>query len=194
MRNKTRTRELAGAISLRFVLGALILLVGALALLSCRSVDWFLVKSSLRNQFGDVDWITTEQLADWLASKNRPLPILLDVRTRPEWEVSHLPEARLVDPQSDPTRALLGLPRDTPFVTYCAVGYRSARAARRLRAAGFSNVQNLDGSIFQWANENRPLMREGKNVRQVHPYSTFWGRLLAPERRAPRAILPNDGW
>jgi len=193
MLNRTALDRSRGAISLRVALGGLILLAGTLALLSCRSVDWFLVKTSLRNQFGDVRWITTEQLADWLANKNRPPPLLLDVRTKAEWEVSHLPHARLVEPQSDPSRALAGLPKETPIVTYCAVGYRSARTARRLRAAGFRNVQNLEGSIFEWANENRPLVRKGENVRQVHPYSPFWGHLLAPGHRAPAGSLPNDG-
>jgi hypothetical protein len=57
--------------------------------------------------------------------------------------------------------------------------------ATRLRAAGFNHVQNLEGSIFQWANERRPLVRDGTRVTRVHPYSKFWGRLLADGVRAP---------
>ncbi len=192
MLNRSSAQRTAGAISLRFALGAFMPLLGTLALLSCRSVDWFLVKRALRNQFDDVRWITTQQLADWLANKNRPWPILLDVRTKAEWNVSHIPQARLVEPQSDPKRALAGWSKDAPVVTYCSVGYRSAKAARRLRAEGFTNVQNLEGSIFQWANENRPLVRDDEIVRQVHPSSALWGRLLAPEGRAPLES-PNDG-
>ncbi len=112
-------------------------------------------------------------------------PILLDVRSRAEWKVSHLPGARLVLPDSDPTTAVALLPKDAPTVTYCAVGYRSARAAERLGAAGYTQVRNLEGSIFEWANEGRPLIRDGKRVTLVHPYSAFWGRLLEPEARAP---------
>jgi rhodanese-related sulfurtransferase len=78
-----------------------------------------------------------------------------------------------------------GLAKDTPIVTYCAVGYRSGDLAERLRAAGFSNVHNLEGSIFQWANEHRPLVREEQRASMVHPYSTFWGRLLNDDVRAP---------
>jgi 3-mercaptopyruvate sulfurtransferase SseA len=78
----------------------------------------------------------------------------------------------------------VGLPKETPIVTYCAVGYRSGETADRLRAAGFTNVHNLEGSIFQWANEHRPLVREQEHVSQVHPYNVFWGRLLNDDVRA----------
>ena len=51
-------------------------------------------------------------------------------------------------------------------MTYCAVGYRSAEMATQLRAAGFTNVRNLEGSIFQWANEHRPLVHGEQPVEQ----------------------------
>lgn len=175
---------------LKVVFGLVALLVCVLALLSCRSVDWFLLKRSLRGKFRDERWITTQQLADWLADKKRPAPVLLDVRTPAEWKVSHLPGARPVDPGASAKTAAGETAKDAPIVTYCAVGYRSGKMAQRLRAAGFTQVQNLEGSIFQWANEHRPLQHDGKPVTQVHPNNAFWGRLLRPEVRA--ALSPND--
>ena len=80
-----------------------------------------------------------------------------------------------------------GISKETPIVTYCAVGYRSAEMVKRLKAAGFTNVRNLEGSIFQWANERRPLVQGEQPVARVHPYSTLWGRLLEDEVRAPVA-------
>ena len=167
-------------------LGLLItgLIVLAFALLGLRSVDWFLLKKSLRHKFTKVEWISTSELADWLANKRRPAPVLLDVRTPEEWRVSHLPGARRVDPSASAEEAARGLPKETPIVTYCAVGYRSGEMADRLRAAGFSNVRNLEGSIFQWANEHRPLVRQDELVTTVHPYSNLWGRLLTDDARA----------
>src|SRR5438045_2514235 len=161
------------------------LLVAVFAALGLRSVDWFLLKTSLRHKFTKVEWISTSELADWLANKHRPAPVLLDVRTPEEWSVSHLLGARRVEPNASAEVASRALPKDTPIVTYCAVGYRSGEMADRLRAAGFTNVRNLEGSIFQWANEHRPLVREQERVSQVHPYSTFWGRLLNDDVRAP---------
>ena len=161
------------------------LIVAALALLGMRSIDWFLLKQSLRHRFPKVEWITTAQLADWLADKQRQPPVLLDVRTEDEWNVSHLPGARRVEPNASSEKATAGMPKETPIVTYCAVGYRSGALATKLRAAGFTSVRNLEGSIFQWANEHRPLVREDEPVTIVHPYSSLWGRLLIDDARAP---------
>jgi rhodanese-related sulfurtransferase len=165
------------------------LIVAALALLGMRSIDWFLLKQSLRHRFTKVEWITTAQLADWLADKQRPPPVLLDVRTAEEWNVSHVPGARRVNPNASPEKDLAEIPKETPIVTYCAVGYRSGALATKLRAAGFTSVRNLEGSIFQWANEHRPLVHEGKPVATVHPYSGLWGRLLNDDVRAPLESL-----
>jgi rhodanese-related sulfurtransferase len=182
------SRRISGAVSFRLAAGAGILLLCALGLLSCRSFDWFLVKRSLRHRFSDIQWITTGELADWLAARDRPQPVLLDVRSRAEWQVSHLPGARLGDPRTDPRGAVEQLPKDAPIVTYCAIGDRSGQAARELRAAGYRHVQNLEGSIFEWANEHRPLMQNGKRVTQVHPYGPPWGYLLEPTVRAPERL------
>ena len=177
-------RRTSGAANVWLALGFTAVLALALGLLSFREIDWFLLKRSLRSKFGEENWITTQQLADWLADKKRPAPVLLDVRTPAEWKVSHLPGARLVDPKADAKIAAGDLVKDAPIVTYCAVGYRSGVLTQRLRAAGYTKVQNLEGSIFQWANEHRPLVRDGERVTRVHPYSAFWGRLLEPEVRA----------
>lgn len=170
----------------RLLLGAALLLLLCFGLVSCRGVDWFLLKRSLHGKFTDINWITTGELAERLAERDRPRPVLLDVRTPAEYEVSHLEGARQVDPKADAESAARGIAKDAPIVTYCSVGYRSGEMAERLQAAGYTRVQNLEGSIFQWANERRPLVRgEGERVTQVHAYGAVWGRLLAPEMRAP---------
>lgn len=163
------------------VVGVLVVVIAALGF---RSVDWFLLKTSLRHKFPKGEWISTSELAAWLANKKRPAPVLLDVRTSAEWNVSHLSGARHVEPNASAESATTGLAKETPIVTYCAVGYRSGEMAERLRAAGFTNVRNLEGSIFQWANEHRPLVHGDQPVTQVHPYNSFWGRLLNDDVRA----------
>lgn len=161
------------------------LIVAAVGLLFTRSIQWFLLKKSLEHRFPEVAWISTEELANWLADKTRPAPVLLDVRTVEEWNVSHLPSARHAAPKAAVEGVTAGVSKQTPIVTYCAVGYRSAEMAKRLRAAGFTNVRNLEGSIFEWANEHRALVRDGQPVSVVHPYNALWGRLLVDEVRAP---------
>ena len=130
------------------------LILAFIALLGGRSIEWFILKQSLRHRFPRVEWITTEQLADWLADKKRQPPVLLDVRTEEEWNVSHLPGARRVDPNASIEQAAGGMPKETPIVTYCAVGYRSGELATKLRAAGFhqrSESRRLDFPVGQRA-------------------------------------------
>ena len=179
-----RPRRTSAAVVLRLAVGLAGLLLLSLGLLFVRELEWFLLKRSLRSRFRDERWITTRQLADWLADRQRSAPMLLDVRTPAEWKVSHLPGARRVNPQANAKTAASGLAKDALIVTYCAVGYRSGAMAHRLRAAGYTQVQNLEGSIFQWANEHRPLVHGDERVSRVHPYDSFWGRLLESEVRA----------
>ena len=143
------------------------------------------MKALVHERFPGVKHLTTEQLAVWLADTHRLQPVLLDTRTAAEFEVSHLPRARQVDPGVSAAQLIPKLPPGTPVVVYCSVGYRSADCATRLVKAGFTNVINLEGSIFQWANEGRPLESGGKPATQVHPYSESFGKLLKPELRAP---------
>jgi 3-mercaptopyruvate sulfurtransferase SseA len=90
-----------------------------------------------------------------------------------------------VDPNASIEEASAGMAKETPVVTYCALGYRSGALATKLQAAGFTSVSNLEGSIFQWANEHRPLVQGDTPVTTVHPYSSLWGRLLIDDARAP---------
>jgi rhodanese-related sulfurtransferase len=139
------------------------------------------VKLFVRIRFWNVPQIGTKELATLLTADKPPL--LLDVRTEAEYGVSHIPGGKRADPDAQASEALAGLPTGRPIVTYCAVGYRSAALAQRLMAAGRKNVFNLEGSIFQWANEGRPLERDGKPVTSVRPYNDSWGRMLDPRLR-----------
>ncbi len=152
----------------------------SLALAACGGPPtWSEINKDLRAKFPSLRHITTQQLGDWLSNPKRGAPLLLDVRTEPEYAVSHLMGARRVDPDADAASALGGGGKNTVIVTYCSVGYRSSAVAERLQKAGCVNVYQLDGSIFQWANEGRPLVgSDGKKIAEVHPYNNRWGRLL----------------
>jgi rhodanese-related sulfurtransferase len=125
-----------------------------------------------------VDWIDTATLATRLEDPDpRARPRLLDSRSDAEYAVSHLAGATRVDPD-DARLDPIDWPLDTPIVVYCSVGYRSAAVARRLGRAGFTRVYNLQGGIFEWANEGRPIERDGVRVEVVHPYGGVWARML----------------
>ncbi|HIG73762.1 MAG TPA: rhodanese-like domain-containing protein [Bacteroidetes bacterium] len=173
----------------QILLGLGLIGAGALAFWFWRGRDASLdaVEAAVRQAYPEVPVVSTDALAAALADSSRA-PLLLDAREPREFAVSHLPGARQIAPDAEPAElaeALGEVPRDREIVVYCSVGYRSAGIAERLRVAGFANVANLEGSIFRWANEGRPVVREGEPARLVHPYNATWGRLLAPERRAP---------
>ncbi|MGI8819291.1 MAG: rhodanese-like domain-containing protein [Chthoniobacterales bacterium] len=143
---------------------------------------WSIVDAKIRHDFPDVPRISTGELASRLDDRTQPPPLLLDIRTRAEFDVSHLRDAVWVEPSAP--ASVVSAPKTRPIVTYCSVGYRSGAFAEKLRAAGYTNVVNLEGSIFRWANEGRPVFRDGQRVERVHPYNRIWGTLLRKKYRA----------
>lgn len=102
--------------------------------------------------------------------------VLLDTRAKKEYDVSHLPEARWVGYDEFDLKRVENLPKSTPIVVYCTVGVRSERVGEKLKAAGFQNVRNLYGSIFEWVNQGNPVVdTQGKPTQKVHAYSRAWG-------------------
>lgn len=146
-----------------------------------QDLSWAAVRQLVRTTFPEVPQMSTETLAARLARWERV--VLLDTRKAEEYAVSHLAGAIRVDPEATTFPALAQVAKDTPIVAYCSVGYRSSEIVRRLRQQGFRNVYNLEGSLFQWANEGRPVVRGETPVRQVHPYDARWGLLLKAELR-----------
>jgi len=146
------------------------------------AISWEGVKGRIHHRFPSVASVTTDALAARLADATRPPPLLLDARAPEEYAVSHLRGAVLAPTPAAARAALAGRPKGEEVVVYCSVGYRSAELAEVLQEAGYTEVRNLEGSIFQWANEGRPVYRSGgrddQAVRAVHPYNRRWGRLL----------------
>ena len=141
-----------------------------------KAFTWQGIKRWVRRQFPSVQGISTADLSDWLAQKTAQ-PVLIDARRPAEYTVSHLPNA--VQANSVEAVEAAGISKNRPVVVYCSVGYRSARLGEKLQSAGYP-VTNLEGSLFQWANEGRRLESADGPTRQVHPYSRLWGLLLDP--------------
>ncbi len=166
LRSVLRTAPFAGA------------LIGLLAFAPASPRVWLLVKKTVRTQFPSVPQLLSRELEDRLAATDVERPLVLDARRPEEYAVSHLRDARLATSEREALRTLSGIGKEHPIVVYCSGGYRSAALAKRLQARGFTNIYNLEGSIFEWANDGRPVYRMGTKVDVVHPYNKFWGRLL----------------
>lgn len=107
--------------------------------------------------------------------------ILLDTRRKEEYDVSHLENAYWVgykDFQID--SVLAKIPEtESEIVVYCSIGVRSEDIGEKLLKAGYSNVTNLYGGIFEWKNKGNPVYDTiGNETDRVHAFNKHWGKLL----------------
>lgn len=106
-------------------------------------------------------------------------PVFLDARETEEFNVSHLPGARHLGYDEMDLSVVSDVDKSRPVVTYCTVGYRSERAAEKLRAAGFKKVYNLYGSLYAWKLAGLPLEdAAGKPTERLHTYNKKWGSFV----------------
>jgi len=82
---------------------------------------------------------------------------IIDVREPYEWQIGHIPGARLV-PLDRIAAEIPRLDKRKETILYCKVGERSMYAARQLADAGVSEVRNLAGGILRWIDEVDPTM------------------------------------
>ncbi len=75
--------------------------------------------------------------------------VLVDVRNVPEYWSGIIPSAKCIPLPELPER-LNELDKSEPIVAYCDSGWRSAKAYRILKQAGFEQVRHLDGGIRMW--------------------------------------------
>jgi rhodanese-related sulfurtransferase len=152
----------------------------SVAIFARRTGSW---KALIAARYPDVRWVDGETLAKWMGGSLRTELILLDVRTAEEQQVSHLRGARYVDPD-DPDIGALGIGSDATVVVYCSIGYRSASIVDDLEEVGITDIYNLEGGLFQWANGGRPIFRGSERVHEVHPFNRIWALLLRKDLRA----------
>lgn len=120
--------------------------------------------------------VTTEELARWIESGRRV--VLLDVRSREEFEVSHLEGAEWAEDEARQRVLISAASPEEDVVAYCSVGWRSAVAVERLAPTTAHRVYNLEGSLFRWANEGRPMTDGRRPTTVAHPFDRAWGQLL----------------
>jgi len=134
----------------RIYLIAAILLVGAFSGCSNKNVETnkevstVQVKASYSN-------ITPEEAKKRL--DNEKGIILLDVRTKEEYETGHIKDSKLMPVDTlkqESVKSLLD--KEATIVVYCRSGNRSATAASILIEQGYKNVYNL-GGISNWPYE-----------------------------------------
>ena len=61
------------------------------------------------------------------------------------------------------------------------MGHRSSALADTLLARGAASIYNLEGSLFEWANDGNAVVASNGRAGKVHPYDREWGVLLRRE-------------
>ncbi len=165
----------------------LFLAAASAAAQSATSAEWQKLLEKIRLEFPTVAHIQPDALAQRLTVPDQPTPILIDVRSADEFDVSHIRGAINITSSGAFVKQFPEATTDQPIVVYCSVGYRSSALAETLTAAGYTRVQNLEGSLFAWANAGLPLSRFGATATHAHPYNDEWGRFLNREYRSDSA-------
>jgi phage shock protein E len=93
----------------------------------------------------------TRQLTPHQLVRQKPAPLLLDVREEQDFLRGHIDGAVHVSRQALATRiGELAPELSTPIVIYCAVGDRCAEAIQLLESLGYQNVASLKGGLQAW--------------------------------------------
>lgn len=105
-------------------------------------------------------------------------PIFIDAREKIEFEVSHIKNAihvGFIDYKPDVLNEIF---KTDTIIVYCSVGYRSEKITEKLNEAGFENVYNLFGGIFEWKNQGQPVVNDHGATEEIHAYNKRWGKWL----------------
>lgn len=76
---------------------------------------------------------------------------LVDIRTPEEYQTGYIEYSQNINFLS-PTfeQDILDLDKTKPVLVYCKSGQRSAKCSKKLKAAGFVKIYDLDGGITKW--------------------------------------------
>ena len=143
-------------------------------------VSWESVDEKVEREFPAVQTVSTDALLTRYGAMDDSLPIVIDVREVDEFRVSHLDAALNLDSAEAISDMITerGLDKDAEIIVYCSVGYRSASVAADLQERGFTQVLNLEHSLFEWASKGYPMRNASGSTDKVHPFNKAWGVLV----------------
>lgn len=150
------------------------LFLGATTGLAQQTIEEVLLKYNKQS----IPYIYPEMLAN--IQKDSSI-VLLDTRERKEYQVSHIKGALYAGYENFNLQKVSKVikNKEAQIIVYCSLGVRSEDIAETLQKAGYTNIQNLHGGIFDWKNNNLPLVNaKQKQTDSVHVYSKKWGKWL----------------
>ena len=104
---------------------------------------------------------------------------ILDAREIAEYEMSHIEGADYIGYDNFNKKSMknMDIPKDAKIVLYCSVGYRSEKIGEKLQKMGYTDVNNLFGSLFEWVNRGYKVVdKDGNETQKVHTYNKDWSQ------------------
>jgi rhodanese-related sulfurtransferase len=89
--------------------------------------------------------------------RQKPAPVLLDVRQPEEYREGHIEGAKLI-PLGELAGRIQELPRTAEIICVCHSGNRSSRATQLLAGQGY-RVVNLSGGMIAWTRAGLPVKK-----------------------------------
>lgn len=124
-----------------------------------------------------VELITAAELSDEMGEN--PDLVLLDTRELVEYNVSHIEGSRYIGYNTFSIESLNDIPKDADIIVYCSLGVRSELIGEKLQEAGYENVKNLYGGIFEWMYQNKIVVnKKGNATDKIHTYDEKWSQWL----------------
>lgn len=118
---------------------------------------------------------SVEEISVDSAFQNKAEYVFLDARTLEEYRVSFIKDAVWVGYDDFDLKRVSGVDKKAPVIVYCSVGYRSEKVSEQLLEAGFKNVYNMYGGIFEWINNGYPVFNSEGETHKIHGYNKKWG-------------------
>jgi rhodanese-related sulfurtransferase len=120
-----------------------------------------------KKEFKNISTLTTEEIKN-----SKTEIILVDIRSEAEQKVSMIPGA-ITKEDFEKNKDKY---KNTLIVPYCTIGVRSGYYAEKLSKDGF-NTKNYKGSILAWVLSGGVVLKDKKEVLEVHVYGEKWNLL-----------------
>lgn len=86
--------------------------------------------------------------------------VVLDVRTKKEYQEGHIPGSVLIDFNGDAFEEQVAkLDKSKTYLVHCAAGGRSSRACKKMEKLGFTKLYNLEGGMGAWEKAGKPVKK-----------------------------------
>jgi rhodanese-related sulfurtransferase len=112
--------------------------------------------TSIAADAGGVKHVDAKAAAKLL--KEDPKIVVLDIRTKKEFDRGHIKDAKNINFFGDDFEAdIKKLPTDKTYLVHCATGGRSTKSLPIFKKLGFKSIVHLDGGFKAWEKAGEPV-------------------------------------